>query len=605
LGVYRGDLMPELKNNVFVCEPTAQLISRYKVEPNGASLKATKVGDHTEFFRSADEWTRPVNITTGPDGALYVCDMYRRYIDHARFFPEEFVKTHDMREGENQGRIWRIVPKGKKARKIEAAPGKVEDLVAWLGHENAWQRETAQRLLVEKGRPQSPSPPAESEDRKLFLEIASKPDGAMPETALVSLRLKGVASLPEDGWIAKAVLSASQRTSGAVLQGLLSSTDYTATFSPQRADTIRSLTSMCAAAGVDADLGLALQSFVSHGRGMTWWKPAFLQGLAEGLPKSGGKLGVKSLAELMAKPPAQFAEAATEIRALMAQIEGTAMDAKAPLDSRLAVLPLLAQNKWDKVQPIVKDLLTDTQPPELIAAALALLKKFAIKSTEPFIYEVVPQASPSLKGQLVAMLAASPASALELLKRMDKGEIPKAFIDVEKRWGLQRGKGELRDLAVKLFGQPSEDRAAVIAKYMDVLKKPGIAAKGQAVFGSICIACHKYKGQGVDVGPDITDIKAKPPEALLSDILDPNRMFEARWCAYQIDTKDGRSLSGIVGSESQDSVVLKMMGGIAETIQRSNIKLMKSLDRSLMPVGLEAAVNQEQMADLLAFLLGR
>jgi putative heme-binding domain-containing protein len=179
------------------------------------------------------------------------------------------------------------------------------------------------------------------------------------------------------------------------------------------------------------------------------------------------------------------------------------------------------------------------------------------------------------------------------------------FIDIEKRWGLQRGTGELRDLAVKLFGQPSQDRAAVIAKYMDVLKKPGSAAKGQAVFGSICIACHKYKGQGVDVGPDITDIKAKPPEALLSDILDPNRMFEARWCAYQIDTKDGRSLSGIVGSESQDSVVLKMMGGIAETIQRSNIKLMKSLDRSLMPVGLESAVNQEQMADLLAFLLGR
>ena len=605
LGVYRGDLMPELKNNVFVCEPTAQLVTRYKIEPNGASLKATRVGEHTEFFRSGDEWTRPVNVTTGPDGAMYICDMYRRYIDHARFFPEEFVKTHDMREGENQGRIWRIVPKGKKARKIEAAPEKVEDLVAWLGHPNAWQRETAQRLLVEKGKPQSQQAKPESEGRQLFLKLASQPDGETVSTDLVALRTQAIQSAPEDGWITKGVLSASRLSSGAVLQGVLSNAAFAGGFSPQKSDTVRSLASTCAAEAVEADFKTAMQPLLAHPNELVWWKPALLQGIAEGLPKSSGKLGVKSLAELIAKPPAAYASAAKEISGLMAQMESTAKDPKTSLDTRLSVLPLLAQNKWDKVRPIVQDLLTTTQPPELTTAALALLKKFAIKSTEPFIYEVIPQAGPAIRGQLVAMLAASPATALELLKRMDRGEIPKAFIDIEKRWGLQRGTGELRDLAVKLFGQPSQDRAAVIAKYMDVLKKPGSAAKGQAVFGSICIACHKYKGQGVDVGPDITDIKAKPPEALLSDILDPNRMFEARWCAYQIDTKDGRSLSGIVGSESQDSVVLKMMGGIAETIQRSNIKLMKSLDRSLMPVGLESAVNQEQMADLLAFLLGR
>jgi glucose/arabinose dehydrogenase len=88
------------------------LVTRYKIENNGTTLKAVRVGEHTEFFRSGDEWCRPVNVTTGPDGALYVCDIYRRWIDHARFFQEEFVKTHDMREGEMQGRIWRIVPRG-------------------------------------------------------------------------------------------------------------------------------------------------------------------------------------------------------------------------------------------------------------------------------------------------------------------------------------------------------------------------------------------------------------------------------------------------------------------------------------------------------------
>jgi putative heme-binding domain-containing protein len=163
----------------------------------------------------------------------------------------------------------------------------------------------------------------------------------------------------------------------------------------------------------------------------------------------------------------------------------------------------------------------------------------------------------------------------------------------------------LRDLAVKLFGQPSQDRAAVIASYMDCITKLGDAAKGKAVFASVCIACHKVGDLGMEVGPSLSDVKVKPPEALLSDILDPNRMFEARWSAYQIDTQDGRSLSGLITAETSDAVVLTMMGGLKETIQRSAIKELKSLDRSLMPPGLEAGITKEQMSDLLAFLLGR
>ena len=72
-----------------------------------------------------------------------------------------------------------------------------------------------------------------------------------------------------------------------------------------------------------------------------------------------------------------------------------------------------------------------------------------------------------------------------------------------------------------------------------------------------------------------------------------------------IDTKDGRVLSGLIQSENADAIVLAIMGGAKETIQRSAIKEMKSLDRTLMPVGLEAAITKEQMADLLAFLGGK
>jgi putative heme-binding domain-containing protein len=140
---------------------------------------------------------------------------------------------------------------------------------------------------------------------------------------------------------------------------------------------------------------------------------------------------------------------------------------------------------------------------------------------------------------------------------------------------------------------------------LDAAKKPGDAKRGQQIFATICITCHKHGTMGVDVGPPLSDVKVKPPEGLLSDILDPNRMFEARWSAYAVETKDGRTLSGLIQNETSDAIVLALMGGANEALSRSAIKDMKSLDRTLMPDGLEAAISKEQMSDLLAFLLGK
>jgi len=646
LGVYRGHLMPELKNNVFVPDPTGQLVTRYQIEPNGASLKATRVGDRTEFFRSSDEWCRPVNFTTGPDGAIYICDIYRRWIDHARFFPEEFVKTHDMRQGEHHGRIWRVVPKPTASQLGKAVvdaikskpPARVDfiennlDLnemkmmAAWLGHENAWQRETAQRLLIEAmtneksaqsvvrtvsqfGR--SESSPAGRLNRAAVMAFAIKlqpPDkqaeltkslitdiensGYSPDRVLF-LKIPTIADTQElaailtkhgdDPWMAKMVASVAAKNMGHILSQL--GDGFFNHFSATKSDTIRTFAAGSLADGEANDINSLLTLLQKQPGELLWWKPALLQGLAK-LPKG-------------------HEDAAKEIAALQTQIDTIIADAKAPLDQRLAVLPLLASRKWADGEPVVKNLLTTTQPLELTTATVALLKKFSATSTSPLIYELLPKAGPGLKRDLVSILTSNSITALALLKRMEKGEFPAAWVDVEKRWGWQRGKGEMAELAKKLFGEANSDRAKVVTSYLDAAKKPGDAKRGQQIFATICITCHKHGQLGVDVGPPLSDVKVKPPEALLSDILDPNRMFEARWSAYSIETKDGRTLSGLIQSETPDSVVLAMMGGVKETISRSAIKEMKSLDRTLMPDGLEAAINKEQMSDLLAFLLGK
>jgi putative heme-binding domain-containing protein len=307
----------------------------------------------------------------------------------------------------------------------------------------------------------------------------------------------------------------------------------------------------------------------------------------------------------LAKLPKGHEDAVQEIAALQSKIDDIVADPKAPLDQRLAVLPLLASRKWAAVEPVMKNLLTSNQPTELTTAAVALLKKFSATSTSPLIYDLLPKAGPALKRDLVTILTANATTALELFKRMDKGEFPPAWVDVEKRWAYQRGKGEMAELAKKLFGEANTDRAKVVTSYLDAAKKPGDAKKGQQLFATICITCHRHGQLGVDVGPPLSDVKVKPPEALLSDILDPNRMFEARWSAYTIETKDGRTLAGLIQSETTDAIVLAMPGGTKETLSRSAIKDMKSLDRTLMPDGLEAAISKEQMSDLIAFLLGK
>src|SRR6185295_18210227 len=104
---------------------------------------------HSEFLASADTWSRFVSCKTGPDGALYVADMYRLVIEHPEWIPTEVQKRLDLRAGHDKGRIYRIYPENAKLRPIPRLDKlDTAGLVAALDSPNGWQRDTAQRLLV-------------------------------------------------------------------------------------------------------------------------------------------------------------------------------------------------------------------------------------------------------------------------------------------------------------------------------------------------------------------------------------------------------------------------------------------------------------------------
>lgn len=152
-GVYRGALFPpDFLGNVFVPETAGNLVKRVRIVEKDGALTAENVYDKTEFLTSTDERFRPVNAYTGPDGALYIVDMYRGLIQHKAFLTHYLIaniKDRNLEQPLNQGRIWRVVPDGAKPAPVNL-PTEPAKLVTFLNHANGWVRDTAQRLLVEK-----------------------------------------------------------------------------------------------------------------------------------------------------------------------------------------------------------------------------------------------------------------------------------------------------------------------------------------------------------------------------------------------------------------------------------------------------------------------
>lgn len=152
--IYRDDLLgPAFAGNAFVCDPVTNLVHRRILVPERSSYRSTRAPDEpdSEFFASDDPWTRPVMVQAGPDGALYVVDMYRYYIEHPQWFAASVLADADLRAGSGRGRIYRIYPRDGSPRtptRLDTATA--AELVAALDSPSGWQRDTASRLLVER-----------------------------------------------------------------------------------------------------------------------------------------------------------------------------------------------------------------------------------------------------------------------------------------------------------------------------------------------------------------------------------------------------------------------------------------------------------------------
>lgn len=165
-----GDALPaEFQGSWFVCEPAQNLVQRQIMEQEGASFRSRRATEGKDFLASSDTWFHPVYAATGPDGALYIADMYRNFIDHPEYLPKEASENINFNAGRERGRIWRIY-RSKPERPAALANATAQSLVAALTSTNIWQRQTAHRLILEK-----PTDAVVLEVTKLFADL--KPEG--------------------------------------------------------------------------------------------------------------------------------------------------------------------------------------------------------------------------------------------------------------------------------------------------------------------------------------------------------------------------------------------------------------------------------------------
>lgn len=661
--VYRDELFgPAFKDNVFISEPVHNLVHREVMSPQGFTFRSTRAAgeEQAEFLASSDNWFRPTMIRTGPDGALWVADMYRHVIEHPQWIPKDWQNRLDLRAGHDRGRIYRVYPVGAKPRAIPRFDRLVlADLVQVLDSPNGWQRDMVQQMLIWKQSqdaiPMLVKLAREAKRPHTRLHALCTLDGL---NALSSALLVHVLADEHPGVRRHAVrlsepLLAKSPELGAALLKLTGDSD--AQVRLQLACTLGEWDDPQAGAGLgqlltkDPDdpylttaayssvnatnLDATLQAVLTNGgspspvsrllrladalgqkealatlldrvlsptpEGFLPWQFQALGGLLDNLKQRG-----TSFTELVVKGP-KSAEMQGKFDALLLAARKSAVDEKASVETRSASLAVLGRTEKAQGEDfeLFANLLVPRSPEGLQLAAVSALARSGNRKAASVLLERWGGYSPAIRAQVLDVLLQRKESTLLVLDAVANKQVHIAEIDTPRRQRLVDHRDTaIRDRARKvLAGAIDLDRQKVIDLYRKEAIK-GDIARGKAVFSKHCIACHQFRGEGKPIGADLASLTDKSPDALMTAILDPNRAIEAKFVNYVVEMKDGRVLVGLLLSETATSITLIGPDGKELVLLRNDLESLTSTGKSAMPEGFEKELKPQDVADVIAYL---
>jgi putative membrane-bound dehydrogenase-like protein len=664
--VYNADLFPQAyRGNTFICDPANNLVHRDILVPRGATFVAQRADADHEFLASTDTWFRPVNLTIGPDGALYVVDFYREVIETPLSLPDDIKKKLNL-ESRGRGRIWRIVPEHFHQPKRPALrQASTAELVQHLANPNSWWRLNAQRLLVERQdksavkslRELAAAPSPQARAHALWtlqalhaLEIAQieqalqDPEPAVREQAL---RLADD-HLAKSTHMQKAVLALANDPSPRVrfqlaftlgqvpgpdsLKALAKiirqdvSDPWTQSAvlssSPQTAHALlhelandnqfsehataaysQLLTSLAALIGARAqDSELASAFRLLAANGVK--VPAWQMAILAGLGQ-GLQNSPRPMSRLWEQPPSDLRPTLEQARVLFQQAARKATDETSSLEERLAATRLLGYGPFSIAAAALRRLLAPRNSAEIQLAAIRALAQQERPEVAAMLLASWSSYSPGVRREVVEALFARANRLPPLLKAIEEKRVVAGQLEPYRVERLRsHSNPQVREKARKLLaGQELSDRQRIVDAYRPALKLKGDLARGKVVFKKTCATCHRLENEGTEVGPDLLSaLRNKTPETLLLDIFDPSREVDPRYINYIVSTKAGRVFSGMIAAETASSIILRRAENSEDTILRSQIEEIQATAKSLMPENLETQLSKEEVADLISYL---
>jgi len=664
--IYRGDALPvEYRGNVFTCEPTGNLVHREVMQPAGATFTGRSPHENGEFLASYDDWFRPVNIEGGPDGALYVVDMYRAVIEHPQFMPPELKNRPDLLLGTDRGRIYRIVPVDyeRPSHRLELSKVATKHLIKLLEHASGWWRETAARLIYER----------QDQDAVAGLVKLSQ------ESESPKGRMQALWALQGLGALEASQVSTALRDSDAHVreQAILLSnpSDLEArgklvTLAKDESPRVRFRVALeLGASPLDDESLKALASIAVAGANDPWTRRAVLTSIGDRpgvvlrhvLSAIGSNVGsdqqtlVQELAAVVGahKDATEIADVAAalanlsedssgrrlRIAAVLGMSQGmrargtilgdfikqqaaaqpklveqskgwfassveVAANDKLDVSARLGACELLGHAGFDVAGPVLMKLAKTGDPQEVRLRAIAALSGYRDPSITPMLIAELSSQTPAARAAMLDALLAQVDRVHALLDEIAAGRMKPTAIDTTRAQRLlkHRDAGVVKRVNQVMASALPADRTKALEQYRACLALAADAKRGQEVFRKNCGTCHKIGTVGTDVGPSIGDTRTKTPDQLLTDILLPNRAIDNNFMSYSVVTSDGVAMTGIILAETANSVTIKLPEGKIMPLLRSNIDVLQSNGVSLMPEGLEKNIPLQDMADVIAFL---
>jgi putative membrane-bound dehydrogenase-like protein len=669
LTIYRDDLFgPLFYGNTFVSEAAANLMHREIMRREGVLFHSKRAADaqHSEFFASFDTWTRPTMLRSGPDGALWLVDMYRMVIEHPEWIPKDWQAKLDLRAGHELGRIYRIFPVGSLPRKIPRFDHlDTAGLVAALDSPGGWQRDTIQQLLVQRhdmaavplleqaargskrdvcrlqaictldglnaltpeilARALSDPQPGIRRQAVRLCEAQFAKTGELGEKViqLVSdpdpqVRMQVAYSLGEwnDPRASQALgrLAVANRDQPYIeaavmtsltpdnLEPVLTAFSSSSNDAPLPGQVLSNLLRFAHAVGDNHAVAAMLsQAAEPHDGKLAVWQLDAVGVLLDALDSSR-----TSLEELSAQADAPMKAALTKLSTLLDMAAATVKDPAAPDQMRLACIGVLGRDPHRQKSDLalLSALLEPQTPAQLQAAVISAMGRLKDAAAPESLLHGWKTYTPSARAHVLDAILNRPEWVADLVEALKQKKLmPGDFDAIRRQRLLGTADAALRRQAAELFADVIKpDRQRVVEAYQPVLKLKGDAKHGAQLFTATCAACHHFGGVGNAVGPDLASIGDKSPGTLLISILDPNRHIEPKYIAYLVQTKDGRTLSGVLGDETATSITLLQANTPPMQILRTQINVLRATGITLMPEGLESGLKMQDLADLIAHI---